>query len=120
MWTPPQALGDPPLLALLRARLVNALIAIPVLLLVPAAFLSALFLHIESLAAVGMALLAAYCASRAVVEAFVIRWVLHGGRWTGFKGDPIWRDERPVRYWAHTAVHATVLATLAAGAVLLT
>lgn len=107
-------LGDAPGMAFSRVRLVTALIGLSVMVLVPAAFLFALFFHLQSAAAVGIVALAVYMASTAVLEAFRIRWVLHLGRWTGWKGDPIWRNEQPVRYWTRTAMHATALAICAA------
>jgi hypothetical protein len=89
------------------------------LVLMPAAFLSALFLHLRRLAAAGIVMLAVVMASYGVLEAFRIRWVLHLGRWTGWKQEPIWRNEQPIRYWSWTAIHAAILAVYLAVAVFL-
>jgi hypothetical protein len=119
LWTPSGALGNAPLMAFWRVRLVTALIGISILVLLPAAFLSAFFFHLRSLAAVGIVILAVGMASNAMLEAFRIKWVLHLGHWTGWKREPIWRNEQPVRYWTRTVMHATVLAVYATVAVLL-
>jgi hypothetical protein len=58
-------------------------------------------------------------ASFALLEAFRIRLVLHLGRWTGWKGEPIWRKEQPVRYWTRTAMHAAMSSVYGATAVFL-
>ena len=119
LWTPSGALGDAPFVAFLRVRLITSLIGMLMLVLLPVTFLPALFFHLRSLTAVGFVVLAVGMASNALLEAFRIRWVLHLGRWTGWKGEPIWRNEQPVRYWTRTAMHATSLAVYAAATVLL-
>lgn len=119
LWTPAGIPATDPLMAFWRVRMVTALISASMLLLLPVTFLSALFLHVRSLGAAGIFILAVGMASYAVLEAAGIRLVLHVGRWTGWKGEPIWRNEQPVRYWTRTAMHAAVLSVYAAAAAIL-
>ncbi len=119
LWTPSRALGDAPFMAFARVRLITALIHVSTMVLLPAAFLSAFYFHLRAGLNCAFVVLAVSMASLAVLEAFRIRWVLHLGRWTGWRQEPIWRNEHPVRYWAHTVVHATVLVVYAAAAVLM-
>jgi hypothetical protein len=93
-------------------RLINGVIGLSMLVLLPAVFLGAYFLHVRALGEAGIFLLAVYTASRAALEAATIWWVLHLGRWTGWKREPIWRHEKPLSYWTHTALHATILLVL--------
>ena len=119
LWTASWTLGDPQTAAFLHLRLGTALVGVSVLVLAPAFFLGAFLFHLQCLAATGVVVLAVGMANSAVLEAFRIRWVLHLGRWTGWKGEPIWRNEHPVQFWARTAMHATVLTMYAAAAVFL-
>jgi hypothetical protein len=119
LWTTEGAPADRPALAFARVYLVTAVINGLMLVLIPAAFLSALFLHLRSLAAAGIVMLAVVMASYGVLEAFRIRWVMNLGRWTGWKREPISRNEQPIRYWSWTAIHAVILAVYLAAAVFL-
>ncbi|MGI8840202.1 MAG: hypothetical protein ACR2F8_05395 [Caulobacteraceae bacterium] len=114
LWTPAGIPATGPLMTFWRVQMVSGLISASVLLLLPAAFLPALFFHVRSLAAAGIFILAVSMANFAVLEAFRIRLVLHLGRWTGWKREPIWRNEQPVRYWTRTAMHAAFLSVYAA------
>jgi hypothetical protein len=106
-------------MAFWRVSQVIGLISGFTMVLVPVAFLSALFLHLRILGAVGIVIMAVWMTSMAVLEGFRIWWVLHLGRWTGWKKEPIWRSEQPARYWSRTAMHATILTVYSAWAVLL-
>ncbi|MGH6957055.1 MAG: hypothetical protein ACREEW_10385 [Caulobacteraceae bacterium] len=113
LWSPIRVRGDDQLMVFWRVRLIHLAVTLSGLVLVPVFFLAALFLHSRGLGGAGIFLLASYLASYAVVEAFRIRLTLHTGRWTGWKREPIWRHEKPVRYWTWTALHVVILAIYA-------
>ena len=119
VWTPSGAWSSPPATAYVRARVVNAVIAVGVLLLTPALFVSFAVLHQRSLLVAGVVVLAVSAASTAVLLVCGIRLSLHLGRWTSWSGDPIPRAERPVRFWASTAMCAAALAVYTTAAVAL-
>ena len=83
------------------------------------AFLLALLLHQRSFGAAGIAIIAVGMASNAALEASRIWWVLDMGRWTGWKQEPIWRNEQPARFWLRSVMHAAILAVCAAAALFL-
>ena len=111
--------ADSPSMAFVRVRLVTAVIGASMFVLLPVTFLSALFLHNKGLGAVGIVILAVGTANNAVLEAFRIKLVLRLGRWTGWKQEPIWRNEQPIRYWSLAAMHTGILAVYSAAAVFL-
>ena len=111
--------ANSPLMAFWRVKLAYGLISGFVLVLLPIAFLSALFLHSRQFAAAGIVILAVAMASNAVLETARIRLVFQLGRWSGWKGEPIWRKEHPARFWTRTVMHGTALAVYAGAAVFL-
>jgi hypothetical protein len=119
LWTPDGAVGDAYAMAFIRVRLISALLGLSMLILAPAAFLLSHFLHISTLAVVGVATISASLASMAALETSRIGWVLSLGRWTGWKGEPVWRDRQPMQFWSRTALHTTFLAIYAAAAAFL-
>jgi hypothetical protein len=106
-------------MAFWRVSQVIGLISGFAMVLAPVAFLSALFLHLRILGAAGIAILAVWMASFAILDGFRIWWVLHLGRWTGWRKEPIRRSEQPGRYWSGMAMQATILTVHSAAAVYL-
>jgi hypothetical protein len=105
------------MLLFMRVQLVTSLITGLSMVLLPAAFLAALFLHNRSLGTAGIFILAINTMSYGAREAFRIWLALRIGRWTGWKREPIGRHERPVNFWVWTATHTAVAAIYAGGGV---
>ncbi len=118
LWTPSELSGNAPAIWIWRVRLVILPIDLFGLVLTPVAFLLAAFLNSQRYAAVGLLALAIILGSAAIRESLGISCALYRRGWKGWKGDTIWRDARPVRYWTHTAMHAASL-TIRSGAALL-
>lgn len=111
--------ANAPLLVFMRVQLVTGLIAGLSLVLLPAVFLAALFLHNRRLGTAGIFILAINLMSYGAREAFRTWLALRIGRWTGWKREPIGRHELPVHFWVWTAIHAALAAIYAGVAVFL-
>jgi hypothetical protein len=111
--------ADPLILASMRIRFVASLVAISTTILALAVFAVALFSHREGLVTAGMMILAIDAASNVVTEGTRIWLGLYVGRWIGLSQKPIWRTDKPARFWIFTAIHAVLAAAYLAVALLL-
>jgi hypothetical protein len=111
LWTP-TGIADRPTIVFWRVRLVTTLIRLLALVLFPIAVAAMLVMDRPVLSAPVMLILAASLASTALLEVAGIWRALWPGRWTGWRREPIWRHDRPVRFWGHTALHASIGAAL--------
>jgi hypothetical protein len=119
IWTPSAAVGNAPFLAYLRARLVNGIVYICTLVLVPAIILIWVLFHFQYAFTIGVVVLAIKQFSTFMLQMFQIRLAFHLGYWTGWKRETIRRDGQAFHYWAHAAMHLTILPINAAAAALL-
>lgn len=117
MNAPAGAPGRPAFRALAQALKVSMILGPSALVLALAAFVAAAFLHRASLVRVGMALLAVCMASQAVPHVGKLWWALRQGRWTSWRGEAVWRHERPGWYWRVTAREAVIAVVLLAATV---
>lgn len=102
-----------------RAMATVAIVGVSALVLSLAVFVAAAFLQDRTLATAGLWLIAVCAVCQAAPFAGKVWWALRLGRWTTGKGQPVWRHERPGRYWSSTALHAALAVLPLTAAVLL-